>query len=248
VPSFPIESVERKAQSESPKALSLAEEEAFQTQLSKIWERIMTFKKHPQWEEMISRKPKDKWLSGIIKYTPVDVKLMLVSPDPPTPDQLEDLPWSNTTDGGVFVWCTEAIGEQDSTKKTTYVYVGSASYCRGGLSFRQPYFLAHLPKPHDESLKLKVKELGLDPNGEFKELFRIPFKNEFARDVMEVRALVILTRLVFMIWLGAVDEKLIPKVKDLVAWSLGKIEYVGLAGDNPLELAINEGKKHKEVR
>ena len=172
----------------------------------------MTFEMHPQWA------PKDEWLSQIIEHTSVDVKLMLVSQHPPTPARLKKLPWSNTTDGGVFVWCTEAFGEQDSTMKTTYVYVGSASACSGGLSFRKSYFLAHLPKPHHESLKLEVKELGLDPNGEFKKLFRIPFKNDVDYDVMEVRAQVILTRLVFMIWPEAVDEKLMPKVKDLVRW------------------------------
>lgn len=206
----------------------------------------MTFEKHPQWEDILPSKSKHDWLSGIIEYTPVNVKFMLVSQRPPTPARLKKLPWSNTTDGGVFVWCTEAIGEQSSTKKTTYFYVGSASHCRGGLRSRKRYFLAHLPKPHDESLKLKIKELGLDPNGDFRELFRIPFKNDFARDVMDVRAQAILTRLVFMIWLGAVDEKLMPKVKDLVPWRLEDIQYVGLAGDNPLESEINEGKRYKK--
>jgi hypothetical protein len=244
-PNPPIESVKPEGQKESSRALSLEEEEKFKSQLSKIWERIMTFKKHPQWEKRIPRESKDKWLSRIIEHTPVDVKLMLVSPDPPTPGQLEDLPWSNTTDGGVFVWCNKAIGEQDSTKKTTYVYVGSASDCHGGLKIRKEYMLAQLSVPHDESLKLKTKNLGLDPEGEFRDLFRVPFKNDSAHDVMDVRALVILTRLIFMIWLGAVDEKLMAKVKDLVPWKTENVKYVGLAGDNPLEFEINEGKKHK---
>jgi hypothetical protein len=34
-----------------------------------------------------------------------------------------------------------------------------------------------------------------------------------------------------------------PKVKDLIPWSLEDIQYFGLAGDNPLELEINEGKR-----
>jgi hypothetical protein len=242
-PNLPIESVKPEGQDESSRALSPEDEEKFKSQLLKIWERIMTFKKLPQWEKRISRKHKDMWLSWIIENTPVDVKLMLVSPDPPTPSQLKDLPWSNTTDGGVFVWCNEAIKEQDSTKKTTYVYVGSASDCRGGLMMRKIYMMAQLSVPHDESLKLKTKNFGLDEKGDFKELFRVPFKNDFAHDVMDVKALVILTRLVFMIWLGAVDEKLMPKVKDLIPWSLEDIQYFGLAGDNPLELEINEGKR-----
>jgi hypothetical protein len=46
--------------------------------------------------------------------------------------------------------------------------------------------------------------------------------------------------------LGAVDEKLKPKIKDLVPWGLENIEYVGLVGDDPLELEINEGNKQKK--
>jgi hypothetical protein len=106
--------------------------------------------------------------------------------------------------------------------------------------------LAPLSVPHDESLKRKTKNLGLDTKGKSRELFRVPFKNDFARDIMDVRALVILTRLIFMIWLGAVDGKLMPKVKDLVPWKVENVKYVGLAGDNPLEFEINDGKKHRK--
>jgi hypothetical protein len=164
---------------------------------------------------------------------------MLVSPDLLTPTDINKLPCSNKTDGGVFVRCIKAIGEQESTNKTTYVYVGSASYCRGGLSFRKRNMLAQLSVTHDELLKLKTKNLGLDPKGDFRELFKVPFRSDFAHDVVDVRALVILTRLVFMIWLGAVDEGLMPKAKDFVPWGLENIRYFGLARDNPLELEIN---------
>lgn len=48
-----------------------------------------------------------------------------------------------------------------------------------------------------------------------------------------------------MIWLGAIDEKLKPKIKDLVPWGLENIEYVGLAGDNPLASNTNKSDKPK---
>lgn len=45
----------------------------------------------------------------------------------PIPAQLKSLPWSNKTDIGIFAWCTEANGKQDSIENTVYVYSGSAS-------------------------------------------------------------------------------------------------------------------------
>ena len=77
---------------------------------------------------------KNEWLSRITEPTPEDVKSRLVSVHPPTPSQLISLPWSNTTDGGAFAWCTEAIGEQNSAEKTLYFHVGSASCYNGSLS------------------------------------------------------------------------------------------------------------------
>ena len=46
-----------------------------------------------------------------------------------------------------------------------------------------------------------------------------------------------------MIWLGANNEKLKQKTKDIVPWELENIKYVGLMGGNSLELEINEGNK-----
>jgi hypothetical protein len=50
-------------------------------------------------------------------------------------------------------------------------------------------------------------------------------------------------RVALIIWLGASNEKLKRKTKDLISWGLENIEYIGLAGDNPLELEINKGNK-----
>ena len=76
--------------------------------------------------------------------------------------------------------------------------------------------LSQLPRPRDEALKLKIKVLGLNSEGEFKRLFAVPFRNDFDGDVMDVRALVILAQMALMIWLGAIDEKLKPKIEDVV--------------------------------
>lgn len=223
--------------------LSPEEEENFKSRLSKIWEGMKTPSVTPKWKDIISNKSTDLWLSQIAEHIPTNVKLILASPHPPTPAQLKSLPWSNTTDGGVFAWCSEANGKQDSTKKTFYVYIGSASKGDGGLNFRKSHMLSPSATPHDEGLKRKIKDLGLNAEGEFKTLSIVPFENGFDGKVTDVRALAILTRWALTIWLGAVDEGLKPKVKELVPWDLENIEYFGLVGDNPLETDFNGSDK-----
>jgi hypothetical protein len=57
-----------------------------------------------------------------------------------------------------------------------------------------------------------------------------------------VKALVTLARMVLMIWLGAVDERWKPVIKDLVPRGLENIKYLGLAGDNPLAINFKRAK------
>jgi hypothetical protein len=120
----------------------------------------------------------------------VGIKRILILPHPPTPDKLKSLVWSNTTDAGVFTWWTKVGGKQ-----TVYVYVGSASNHPGGLIFRKRYMLSRSAEPHDEALKRKIKGLGLSLKGQFGTLFTVLFEDTFEGDVLDVRALLIMTRL-----------------------------------------------------
>jgi hypothetical protein len=62
----------------------------------------MSFGRTAEWNDIALSRTKKKWFSQITKHIPADVKLVLVSEHPPTPAQLMSLPWSNTTDSGVF--------------------------------------------------------------------------------------------------------------------------------------------------
>jgi hypothetical protein len=241
-----VESVKLEVQDGSPQALSPEEEEIFNSRLSKIWEGMKAFERTAEWKAIISRETTDVWLSRIAEHIPTNVKLILASPHPPTPDELRLLAWSSTTDAGVLTWCSEVCGKQESGEKTVYVYVGSASNHPGGLIFRKRYMLSPSAEPHDEALKRKIKNLGLSSKGQFGTLFTVSFENNFDGDVLDVRALSILTRLLLMIWLGAVDGELKSKTKDLVPWKLGKIQYIGLATDNPLATDINKSSARKK--
>jgi hypothetical protein len=180
------------------RALSPKEEQVFESRFSTIWEAVKAFDMKPEWEDIITRRS-DVWFSRISSHIPVGIKRILISLDPPTPAKLKSLAWSNTTDAGVFTWWTEVSGKQESGEKTVYVYVGSASNHPGGLIFRRRHMLSRSAEPHDEALKRKIKDLGLNPKGQFGTLFTVPFENNFDGDVLDVRALSILTRLLLMI-------------------------------------------------
>lgn len=94
----------------------------------------------------------------------------------------------------------------------------------------------------EEALISKIKRLDLSPDGEFITLFTVPFKNGSFDDVENVKALVTLARMVLMIWLGAVDERWKPAIKDLVPCGLEHIKYLGLAGENPLAINFKRAK------
>jgi hypothetical protein len=105
--------------------------------------------------------------------------------------------------------------------------------------------LSRSAEPHGEALKRKIKDLSLSLKGQFGTLFIIPFKNSLEGDILDVKALLILTRLLLMIWLGGISGELKSRIKHLVPWKLGKIQYIGLAIDNPLFTDINKSDEPK---
>jgi hypothetical protein len=52
---------------------------------------------------------------------------------------------------------------------------------------------------YNKALKHKIKDLSLNPKGRFKILFIFLFKNNFNSDVLDIRALLILMRLLLII-------------------------------------------------
>ncbi len=201
---------------------------------------MIAFEIKPEQGDIIQRVRSDVWFSRILSHIPVGIKRILISPYLPTPAKLKSLVQSNTTDARVFIQWTEVSRRQESREKTVYVYVGSASNYPSGLIFRKRYILSRSAELHDEALKRKIKDLGLSLKGQFRTLFTVLFENNFDSNVLDVRALSILTRLLLIIWLGAVSGELKSKTKALVPQKLGEIQYIGLATDNPLMTDINK--------
>lgn len=135
------------------RTLSPEEEQELESRFLTIWEGMMAFEKKPEWKRILLRLRPDVSFPGISSHIPVAIKRILISPDPPNPDELKSLAWSSTTDAGVFTWCTEVTGKQESGEKTVYVYVGSASNHPGGLIFRRRHMLSRSAQPHDEALR-----------------------------------------------------------------------------------------------
>jgi hypothetical protein len=208
----------------------------------------MTIQMTADWEDKILSVPSGVWLFLIAEHIPTNVKLILASPQPPTLARLSSLAWSDTTDGGVFAWRFKPNGKQVSVQTTGYLCIGSAHRYRCGLSGRRRRLLLPSLGRREEALISKIKRLDLSPDGEFITLFTVPFKNGSFDDVENVKALVTLARMVLMIWLGAVDERWKPAIKDLVPCGLEHIKYLGLAGDNPLATNFKGQRWNKEER
>ena len=89
-------------------------------------------------------------------------------------------------------------------------------------------------RQREEALISKIKYLNLSLDGEFIPLFIVLFKNGSFNNVKNIKALVTLARIILIIWLGAINERWKPAIKDLVPCGLEHIKYLRLAGDNPL--------------
>jgi hypothetical protein len=97
------------------------------------------------------------------------------------------------------MWCSEVYRKQEFRKKTVYVYVSFASNYLRGLIFRKRYMLSPLAEPHNKALKRKIKNLGLSLKRQFRILFTVLFENNFDGNVLNIKALLILTRLLLII-------------------------------------------------
>ena len=192
--------------------------------------------------------PSGIWLFLIMEHILINIKLILALPQPLTLARLSSLAWSDITDGGVFIWRFKPNRKQVSVQTTGYLYIGSAYRYYYGLSGRRRRLLLPSLGRREEALISKIKRLDLSPDGEFITLFTVPFKNGSFNDIENVKALVILARMVLIIWLGAINERWKPAIKDLVPCGLEHIKYLGLAGDNPLATNFKGQRWNKEER
>jgi len=244
---LPTKTIQPQAQDGSSRVLTPNDEEIFNLRLWNIVEAMKDSSMTPEWKDILSDHTTAVWCSRIAKHIPNDVKLMLASSYPPTLAQLKSLSWSKTHNAVVFAWFSE-VKKQDSAKKIPCVYIGTPTKYNGGVRHRKMNWLSESVEAHDEALKRKIKELGLNPKGEFRELLVVPFDNDFDGDEMDVRALVILAQRVLTVWLGASDERLKLDVKNKAPWHLKDIEYRGLVQGDPFKRPINGSNKAKKRR
>jgi hypothetical protein len=82
---------------------------------------------------------------------------------------------------------------------TSYLYIGSTYRYYCSLSGRRRRLLLPSLGRQEEVLISKIKRFNLSPDGEFIILFIVPFKNGSFSDIENVKALVILVRIVLII-------------------------------------------------
>jgi hypothetical protein len=103
------------------------------------------------WKDAVSSESTESWLSDIAKGIPVQVKEVLANHDPPNIATLETLPWTGTTDAGVYGWLLKPKPKLYFNSECQ-LYVGSTGRYRYGLEGRKRQHLSKNPREHNRRL------------------------------------------------------------------------------------------------
>jgi hypothetical protein len=106
---------------------------------------------------VLSKSQLGLWLSMIAEHTPKHVKSILALYQPPNIAQLESVEWSTTTAMGVYVWVLKPKGLPAPFDYECYLWVGSASKYRGGLTSRKSNLLSSSCLTQNEAPKPDIR-------------------------------------------------------------------------------------------
>lgn len=218
------------------------EESLLRLRLQIIWEGLMKTKMTQTWDEVLKTHNPLHWQSMIAEIIPRRLVSILASIQPPHLARLESLIWSETSSAGVFAWILKPAKGSFHFDNECYVYVGSATHCDTGLAGRKAKLLSR----GDDSIMRYIDWHRLDRRGQFVTLLEVPFADDSAEEIKRVRTLVALAKAVLVIWLGAVGKQSRKAIAGLVPWDIATINYLGLAGHNPLLRNISDPKLSKK--
>jgi hypothetical protein len=207
--------------------------------LQEIWDRLMSCDMTKAWKDAVSSESTESWLSDIAKGIPVQVKEVLANHDPPHIATLETLPWTGTTDAGVYGWLLKPKPKLYFNSECQ-LYVGSIGRYRYGLEGRKRQHLSKNPREHNRRLWYLIREKGLKPKGQFITLMAMNMKAAEGKEALRIRYLVTIAEAIFTVWLGALNEKPENKnVRTLCPWDVLNVSYSGCSSHNPLTKNIN---------
>jgi hypothetical protein len=205
-----------------------------QGRLQDIWDGLMSCNMTKAWREALSSESAEPWLSDIARGIPVKVKEVLANHGPHNIAILETLPWTETTDAGVYGWLLKPKPKLYFDSECQ-LYVGSTSRYGYGLEGRKSQHLSKNPREHNRRLWYMIREKGLKPEGQFITLTATSMKAAEGKEALRMRYLVTLAEAIFTVWLGALNGK--PENRNvhiLCPWDIQKVSYSGCSSHNPL--------------
>jgi hypothetical protein len=220
---------------QGPQALSPGlTESIFQARLRESWDCLMRSKMTEDWKGVLSQASAESWLWAISENTSSQIKQLLASHRPPTAVELAALPWTETSNAGVYAWILNPRSKFHLDKEV-HLYVGSASRYGSGLEGRKHQHLSESTFMHNRRLRSLIKRRKLGRQGHFLTLMTLEFESEDKDDVLKARHLVTVAESIFTMWLGAFTETMEDGcgLRDHCPWGRN-LPYSGLSSHNPL--------------
>ncbi|KAJ8110943.1 hypothetical protein OPT61_g6341 [Boeremia exigua] len=201
----------------------------FEARLEAIWQALLASPMAESWTEMLELTKHD-WLPTISEHILDPVKKALGGLDPPTWDDIKSLPLIHTNDAGVYARLA-TTGHDFHRKNERYIYVGSASKYRGGLSLRIAEHTATKPEKQSRIQRdVKAKKL----RSSFVTLMVLKLDCSDPEAILQVRRTVILAEAILTVWLGALQDPKLDLSREC-PWDSEILQWTGWSSHNPLD-------------
>ncbi|GAB7337617.1 hypothetical protein MBLNU457_g2915t1 [Dothideomycetes sp. NU457] len=217
-----------------------------EARLEHILQGLSQTHKTDLWKTIFEGTSRTEWARQILALIPAPLGRLLAASSPPNPAELKCIEWKDTNCMGVYAWIlTRRVS--NPIYLDDYLYIGSATNYRSGLSGRKEQ---HLQKYGSVCRVMKqIVRSGLSRKGHFVTLVSLDNSVE-PETVLEARCLMIMIETVLTIWLGALtprkgqdDQRERLKIRELCPWTLEQVKFIGSCSHVALVVDPNLRKK-----
>jgi hypothetical protein len=154
---------------------------------------------------------------------PEGFKRILGGLQPPTHEEIESLPSSDSADAGVYARLVKSRHELQIAIDR-YLYVGSASRYGSGLNGRVSEHIKKRKLHLELRLPKDIRTKDLEGPGRFVTLMTMKMNSPEREDVPNVRRMVTLAEAILTVWLGALQSPS-PHLQNLSQWNPQILDY-----------------------
>lgn len=226
--------------------------------LMRILSGLMRSDKTEQWRCFLENKSESEWALSILPHIPRQVQHVLAAKEPPTAEDLRELPWKDTRDYGVYV-CILEQKRPNPKRPYQFIYIGSGSRYNSGLAGRKT---ADLQTFRPSAIEERSFEYGLERSTtHHATLFSMPVPRADQDGILHAKYLTALSKIVMSIWLHGLSYRgpghlaqWRSRFLTLSGWDTRDVTYRGTCFRNPLLKDITlisddeEGPDFPEIR